>query len=72
MPELSSAWDALLNISIADKKYDETAQLLTEFGRLHPHADLKGLVAGETSYADFRKSDAYQAWISKSAGAETM
>ena len=61
-PTLTSAWDILLNSSIREKKYDETAGILEEFAEKHPRANIKKIVDETESYGGFRASPEYAKW----------
>lgn len=61
-PTLTSAWDTLLNVSLREKNYADTAAVLVEFEAAYPTAKMKEAIATNEAYADFRTSAEYRTW----------
>jgi hypothetical protein len=62
-PHLASAYDVLLNISLAEEDYDGTAAILERVEHTYPHADMAKAMKSRPAYAKFMLSPAYAKWI---------
>ena len=66
-PKLLQPWDVLLATALKQEKHAEVAAVLTEFEAKYPRADMKAGIEGEESYAAFRASPEYKAWVEQRA-----
>jgi tetratricopeptide (TPR) repeat protein len=62
-PHLAAAYDVLLNTSLAEEDFDETARILERFERAYPYVDMARAVKGAPTYSKFLLSPAYAEWI---------
>lgn len=62
-PTFFSAYDVLLNTSLAEQDYDETVRILEDFEHRFPKADMAAAIRKSPVYAKFLLSPAYGKWI---------
>ncbi|MDB6066102.1 MAG: hypothetical protein JWR26_2310 [Pedosphaera sp.] len=61
-PPDAKAFAAMLKSTLAEKKFDESARVLS-IQEMAFRTDLKPLVKSDATYEEFRKSAAYQIWL---------
>jgi tetratricopeptide (TPR) repeat protein len=62
-PRLAAAYDVLLNTSLAEGNFDETANILERFERVYPRTDMAKAIKNSPVYAKFLLSPAYARWV---------